>query len=166
MVSSRPIFQSRMRLSTISSAGRTKSIGAQGLVGRDAGALERLLEHEGDLGLDPRLEEGAHRDRHVLEVEEVVEQVAVVGLGDPEQPLHRRARQADLVALHGAPGGQALLDLEQLDGVGVLEGHALVGRGERLERLPGLVGREQPTGHQRAGLVVHGGFLSGGCFRR
>ena len=63
--------------------------GAQRLVHRDARALERLLQHEGDLGLDARLDEPVDRDRHVLEVEEVVEQVAVVGLGDAEQPLHR-----------------------------------------------------------------------------
>ena len=57
----------------------------------------------------------------MLEEEEVVEQVAEVGLVDPELALHRRAGEADLVALDAATGRDQLLDLEQLDLVGVLE---------------------------------------------
>ncbi|WP_240917606.1 hypothetical protein [Phycicoccus sp. HDW14] len=99
----------------------------------------------------------------MLEVEEVVEEVAVVGLGDAEQTLHRGARQADLVALDDASAGEPLPDLELLDRVGVLEGHALVGRGERLERRLGVVGGEQLGGDAGPGLVVHGrSFRAGG----
>lgn len=47
----------------------------------------------------------------MLEVEEVVEQVSVVRLGDAQRLLHGRAGQADLVPLDHPPAGGELFGL-------------------------------------------------------
>jgi hypothetical protein len=98
-------------------------------------------------------------DRHVFEVEEVVEQVAVVRLVDPEQPLHGVAREAHLVAFDGAAALPERVDLGELDGIGVLKGHPLVGRREWSDRVLVLVCREETLHGLMPGLRVHVGWL-------
>ena len=78
-VSNRPIFQSRIRLSTISSAGRTKSTAAiaSGTVTPGRAATFRTKATSGSIRGWRKPVMG---DRHVLEVEEVVEQMPEVGV--------------------------------------------------------------------------------------
>ena len=73
---------------------------------RAAPSARSSPEHEGDLGLDPRLQHD-DRDRVAVGVGHVVEEHAEVGLVDPELLLHRRRGQADLAADHSGPVGAA-----------------------------------------------------------
>ena len=105
--------QSAIRESTISSAGSATSTASRTSVERDLvlGHVDVAAEQEGDLGLDPRLQQRAHRDRAaavdsaVADVH-VVEQVAEVRLVDAELVLHRLRGGADLAADDGRARGE------------------------------------------------------------
>jgi IclR family transcriptional regulator, acetate operon repressor len=127
----------------------------------DARALQRFLEHEGDLGLDPGLDERLHRNGGVLEVEEVLEEVSVVGLLDAQESLHRGARQPHLVALDDATLLQAPIDLTQLDGVGIVQSDVGEPLRQGIDGCACRVGLSQFASHLVTCRGVHAGGLLG-----
>ena len=96
----------------------------------DGRADQRLAQDEGELDLDERIVHPAARDDTTLEHEPVVEHRAVVGLGGAGQRAHRLGREADLVALDDAPGGDLARRHRHGDAVGVVD----VGVGVGLRR--------------------------------
>src|SRR5215510_2071709 len=105
--------------------GRAQHIGQP-----DAGAFQRLAEHEGQLDLHPRpavigvLNLGTVGDHHV------VEQVPIVGLVDLRRALHRLGGEADLVPDQLCPGGDPPFGDLGGDRIGIFDGNAGPGGGE------------------------------------
>ena len=86
-----------------SRARRRRSRPRRGPGPRRAGRRRGPAEHEGDLGLDPRLQQPRRRAPVAVGVGHVVEEDAEVGLVDAQLLLHRRRGEADLAADdHGA----------------------------------------------------------------
>ena len=113
--------------------GRAQHVGQA-----DAGALERLAEHEGELDLDPRPAIILVRHPGAVGHHHVVEQVAVVRLVDLRGALHRLGGEADLVADQLGAGRDPALGHLGRDRIGVLDGDVGPGLGElhRLLALP------------------------------
>ena len=84
-----------------------------------------------------------------LLVDHVVEDHAVVGLGDAGRDLHDLRGEADLAADEPAAAGYRAFGPEPLHGVGVLDGHAGVPGGEEGDRRAIAVGRGQFVGDLR-----------------
>ncbi len=97
-VSTIEMFQSLIRLSTISIAATTKSVAritSLAITGRSG---RSLLQHERHLGLDTRLHQPGRRHRLAVADRHVGEQHTEVGPIDAEHLLHHRRRQPDLAA--------------------------------------------------------------------
>ena len=85
MVSSSPIFQSRDAAVDDLQRGQHEVHRGERLVRTSTPGPRRGVEDEGDLRLDARLEEPVGRIDVVLEEDEVVGEVAEVGLVGPER---------------------------------------------------------------------------------
>lgn len=79
------------------------------------------MQQEGDLGLDAWCTEPVSRHRATIRKHHVIEDVAEVGFVDTEQGLHRFGGQADLVPDHGVPEVQPPVEVDLLDGIGVVD---------------------------------------------
>ena len=106
--------------------GRDVGGGIEHVEERAVGAGERLVEHEGQLGLDAQAEEALARDDGAVAVEHVVEQDAEIGLGDADGTLHGLRGEADLVPLDDAAVALLQGHPRVLDGIGVVDRHARV----------------------------------------
>ena len=112
----------------------------------NARAWQVLGQHERDLALAARRQQCVGGDRLAGRHDHVVKEVAVVRLIHPQQFLHRLAAQADLLADHLAPVGQALFHDRQLDAVGVRGREIGKARRQRVHRRAGGRGLQQLTG--------------------
>jgi hypothetical protein len=97
-----------MRASMISMAGVTYSVASSTSLHRDVGAFKLCLEHKGQLHLHARRNEARRGDVAPGRVckQHVVQQGAVVGLGDLAGLLHGARGQADLVAATVRPSAR------------------------------------------------------------
>src|SRR5277367_595193 len=73
---------------------------------------------------------------------------------DPEHFLHRETGQAHLAADDPAPGGDASLDVDHLDAIGVGERQICLGR-RRIDSYAGLSRGHQAVGDFPESFVVH-----------
>jgi hypothetical protein len=113
------------------------------------GEVEVVPQSERDLGLHPRLHEAPHRDRVVGGDVHLVEEVAEVGLVDPELVLDGLRRRADLATHHPGPQVEALAHQALLHGVG---------RGEVVGADQVAHGGARDAGSQRVAEPVDGGL--------
>jgi hypothetical protein len=88
-----------------------------------ASAREIAAHNEGQLDLEPRLDEGSRRQPRTIAVERVIEYHAVVRLGHLRSLLHRPAGQPDLAPDDARTAGNPRLGPTALDIVGILERH-------------------------------------------
>jgi hypothetical protein len=137
--------------------------GAQGVVERAVRTRERLLEHEGELDLDPHVREAVHRDLRARREDGVVEHHAVVRLADAGRLLHGLGRQSDLAADQAPAGREVLVAPHALDRVRVLHRRLGVARRDpgddpvRAVGLGQLVGqRGDVVGMKHRLLLCHG----------
>src|SRR5262245_25518857 len=105
--------------------GRAQHIGQP-----DAGAFQRLAEHEGELDLHPRLAVIGLLNLGTVGDHHVVEQVPIVGLVDLRRALHRLGGEADLVPDQLCPGGDPPFGDLGGDRIGIFDGNAGPGGGE------------------------------------
>jgi hypothetical protein len=141
--------------------GRHVLGGGQHLLHRHVGALQGCLEHEGQLHLHARRDEARRGDVEHLAgragEQHVVQQGAVVGLGDLAGLLHGARGQADLVADDGAAFGALEVHPGPADAVAVFDGHAGVAFGEVLHLHAAFFGLVQLGGELAdEGVVKHG----------
>ncbi len=119
-VSTIEMFQSAMRLSTISIAATTKSVARSTSLATTGWSRQIVPQHERHLGLDAWLHQPRVRDRFAVADRHVGEQHAEVGSIDAEHLLHRRRGQPDLAAdATGTDPGS--LDHALLHGVRVVD---------------------------------------------
>ena len=92
--------------------------------------MQILLQDEGQLDFDARLDEALKGRVLAVGKQHVVQQRAVVGLAYIARALHGAAGQADLVADHLVAALDLGIDPMLLDRVGVLDRHLRIGERE------------------------------------
>ena len=123
-------------------------------------ALQRLVQDERQLDLDPRPDKPAERHDPAVGEDHVIEDHAVVGFGDGNRLLHGPRGEADLARPDGPALGDLGRDQRPLHAVGVLDRHVRVLQGQLADRLARAFGREQPPGRVGDRMVVeHAQYL-------
>ena len=95
--------------STISTAAAIPAIARRASSTLTPGPAQRRAQHEGDLGLDLRLDEIAQRDRVAVGVDGRGQHRAVIGRVDPDHLLHRLGREPDLEPTIRSPSASSML---------------------------------------------------------
>ena len=120
---------------------------AQRTCGGHPGPGQVGLHQERQFGLHPRLHQTAQRDEIAVLDEHLVGEHAEVGFVDAEQLLHRRRGQADLAPDDPLAVRDPTVDVDRLDGIGILHHQGGVTLGQRRDglrrpvRFPQLVGK-------------------------
>ena len=102
IVSASVMRQSAIRLSTISNAAATASVAASTSSTVTPGPCSGAPQQKSHLRFDARSAERGHRHLGAVGQHHAVEDVAEVGLVDPEEFLHRRGGEPDLVTAQHA----------------------------------------------------------------
>ena len=104
--------------------------------GGHAGAVEAILQDEGNLGLGARRDQGLGIDIDIAGDVHPVSQEPEIGLVDPKHVLHGLGSDPDLLADHpltilAAPGQEI-----QRDGIGIIDRQRGIARNQRRNRPP------------------------------
>ena len=125
---------------------------AQDVEDRGVRAVERSAKDEGQFDFDAHVGESTVVDDGTVVEDHVVEDRAVVGLGDAGRRLHHLGGQPDLAADETTAGGETAAAPLALHGVGVLDRHAGVARRQQRHRGSVTLGGRQFVGDGRDGL--------------